>query len=92
MGGFTDAWSTYTDTWAGIWPVSAKEIVNDRKLELQISHRIRVRFNRSSPNVTADMRVLYADPVKGDRLFNIISIVNPDERNEMYDLICLEEI
>jgi SPP1 family predicted phage head-tail adaptor len=83
MGGFTDTYSAkYSGLRAGIWPTNAKERVENLKMGMSISHKIRIRYRSG---IRSDMRVKF-----GTRYFNIISIINRDERNELIDMIADE--
>ena len=83
MGGHTEVWTTTLATVrAAIWPVSAKERVQNLQMELEITHKIRIRY---LSGVLASMRVYF-----GSRIFEILSIVNTDERNIQLDLVCRE--
>ena len=84
MGGFTEVWVDAYTTWAAMWPLSAREIVQAGKPELEISHRIVIRYKRG---FKADWRGKY-----GNRYFNIISIINKEESNEFLTLLCKEVV
>jgi SPP1 family predicted phage head-tail adaptor len=92
MGGFTDVWSDLYPTRAGIWPMKANEILDNLKLELNVNHRIRIRHPRTF-EIKADMRLKWFDHIaKTDKYFKIISIINPDKRNVLLELLCIEEV
>lgn len=82
MGGHTEAWSTKYETWAAIWPVSAKETRENMRVEANVSHNIRIRFR---PGVTSSMIIIF-----GTRTFEIKGIVNVGERNIRLDMVCNE--
>ena len=82
MGGTTEVWTDSTTTWAALWPMSAKEIVQAGKVTLDATHRIVIRF---LSGIEADWRGKY-----GNRYFNIISIINKEEANEFLTLLCKE--
>ena len=82
MGSFTITWSDLATVWAAIWPKGAKEVVQSMQTSMEVSHRIRVRFRRP---FRPDWRLKF-----GDRYFNIVSVINPNERNEWLDLMCKE--
>jgi SPP1 family predicted phage head-tail adaptor len=84
MGGFSDSWEDEAEVWAAIWPVSAKEIVQNQQLVGQVSHRVRVRYLST---LTTAMKLVF-----GTRTFRILSIINPEERGIYLDLMCLEEV
>jgi SPP1 family predicted phage head-tail adaptor len=82
-GGFTDTWRTEATVWAAIWPMSATEQVRSEKPLGTVSHRIRIRYRR---NLRADWRIKF-----GNRKFNIVGPpINPNEKNEFLDLMCME--
>ena len=84
MGGFTTTWSDKLEAWAAIWPLTAKESLDAMKLELQITHKIRIRYRSG---ITAKDRIKF-----GARIFNIVSLINFEERNEQLDMLALEDI
>ena len=84
MGGFTTIWSDKLEMWVAIWPLSAKERLDAMKLELQITHKIRGRYRSG---ITAKDRIKF-----GTRIFNIVSLINFEERNEQLDMLALEDI
>jgi len=91
MGGFTADWDNLNFSLiisAGIWPISAKEFIRSMQPGMEISHRIRIRYPRYE--IKAQYRIKYKDPIKGFRYFNIISIIDPNERHEWLDIIAKE--
>ena len=83
MGGFTEVWNSVTpDTWAAIWPTSARDLIQASSTAMVVSHRIRIRYRR---DVRGSYRVKF-----GNRYFAIVSIINPEEKNEWLDLMCKE--
>lgn len=89
MGGYTTSWSTVSGMGsvpAAVWPLRSGEVLDAMKLEHQITHRIRIRYRSG---ITTKMRVYWSDKSK---TFNIVSLINPDERNIMLEMLCLEEV
>lgn len=82
MGGFTVVWTDAATVWAAIWPTSAKELTQSMQTDMVITHRIRIRYRSS---FIPSYRIKF-----GDRYFNIISIINPSERNEYFDIMAKE--
>lgn len=70
---------------AAVWPLKATERIDAMKLEHQVTHKVRIRYRSG---ITTKMRVNWSDKSK---TFNIVGIINPDERNIMLELLCLEE-
>ena len=82
MGGFTATWATVDRVWAGVWPVSVLEQIRAASPTMVATHRVRIRYY---VDLDPSWRIKY-----GSRYFSIVSIVNPDERNAMQDLLCKE--
>ena len=82
MGGFTLSYVDVDSVWAAIWPVSANETVAANATTMVISHRIRIRYRSV---LKPSWRIKF-----GARYFAIVSIINPNERNEWLDLLCKE--
>jgi len=82
MGGFTTSWVDAATIWAAIWPVSAAETVQSMQPTMTISHRIRIRYRSV---LRASFRIKF-----GLRYFNIVSIINPNERGEYLDIMAKE--
>jgi len=82
MGGFTETWNTIATVWAAIWPLSATETVQSMQTGMTISHRIRIRYRST---FLPFWRLKF-----GNRYFNIVSILNPNEKNEYLDLMVKE--
>jgi SPP1 family predicted phage head-tail adaptor len=84
MGGFSEAYSTQYTAWSAIWPTSANEQKQAMQTDMIISHRIRIRYRSG---VLSSWRIKYKT-----RYFNIVSIINPNEKNEMLDIMAKESV
>ena len=87
QGGFSLSWDDVSGmdaVPAAIWPLSAKESLDAMKLELQVTHKVRIRYRSG---ITAKNRIKF-----GTRIFNIISLINFEERNKQLDMLALEDI
>jgi len=82
MGHFTETWTDAAAVWAAIWPTSAKETVQSMQTDMVISHRIRIRYRSV---LRPSWRIKFAF-----RYFNIVSIINPNEKNEYLDIMAKE--
>ena len=83
MGGVTQVWSDlHTGLRAAIWPLSGNERLESDKLELAVTHKIRIRYREG---IKTDMRVSF-----DSRYFNIKSVIVPDERRIMVEMLCEE--
>lgn len=84
IGGSTLTWADKMEAWAAIWPLSAKESLDAMKLELVVTHKIRIRYRSG---ITAKNRIKF-----GSRIFNIVSLINLDERGRTLDMLATEDI
>jgi len=81
-GGFTTTWSTKYYCRAAIWPIASNERIEAHRLEHTTTHRIRILYRS---DIDSSMRVKY-----GSRYFRIDSIINPDERGKLLDILATE--
>lgn len=70
--------------WASVEPVRGREYQEAQRIRSELTYKITTRFHRE---VMPDMFIKYKD-----REFQIISIINVRERNEMLEIICTEKI
>lgn len=82
MGSFTVTWTDAATVWAAIWPMTGSEAVQSMQSDMVITTRIRIRYRSV---LRPDWRISY-----GGRYFNIVSIINPSERNEWLDIMARE--
>ncbi len=73
MGGQTETEVSFLICRAGIWPVSAKEIMQSDQLELQTTHRIQIDWQTG---ILPSMKIYF-----GTRVFEILNMINVEERN-----------
>lgn len=78
----TESWTTYTTVWAAIKTLSGRELEHAQQISAEATHRVTARYNSS---VTEENRVIF-----GSRTFEVVSINNPEERNEYLILLCKE--
>ena len=81
------SWTDAFTMWAGIEPLSAREVFAAQGVQSEISHKITVRYRVELSNLTADaaMRVVHAG-----RLFNIQGMRSIDERHRTIELYATE--
>ena len=86
FGSESITWKTETPApiWAGIEPLSAREFFASQQMKSEVTHKVIIRYYKG---VQTDWRVLW-----GARQFNIVSIINPEERNRELTLLCTEWI
>jgi len=85
MGDFTTSWSDISGMDAipaAIWPLIARESLESMKLELQVTHKIRIRYRAG---ITTKNRIQF-----GSRTFYIDSLINYEERSITLDMLARE--
>lgn len=84
---------TYADKYrdqAAIWPLKANQMLESMKLTNVITHKIRIRYRSG---ITNDMRIKHDSKCCGhQQTFDIVSIINSDERNIMLEILATERI
>jgi SPP1 family predicted phage head-tail adaptor len=75
------AWSTYDTVWASVEGVSSREALDAGKIDIQISHRVRMRY---LSGITQNMRLSWRN-----RTLEIVSLLEYGNRSE-HVLICQE--
>jgi SPP1 family predicted phage head-tail adaptor len=82
FGGTVTTWPILATMWASVEPLSGREQLLAQQVQAEVTHRVRVRY---VAGVTAKMRITF-----GDRHFEILSVINPEERNRELELMCKE--
>ena len=81
-GGATKTWQTHATVWASIDPLRGQEAMVAKQTQSSANYRIRVRH---CVGLTPHMRVLW-----GTRIFNIVEVLNTNERNFQMELMAQE--
>lgn len=84
MNQMTQVLKKIRTVWASVEPKSGREHIEAEKEHPELTYIITTRY---MDNVTPDMYIQYRD-----RLFNIRSIRNIRESNEMLEMSCTEKI
>ena len=77
-------WTTTATVWAAVWPLSARILIENQRRELEATHRFRIRYRA---NINQDMRIQF----KGKN-YQIVSIINWDEKNVYLDILATDRI
>jgi SPP1 family predicted phage head-tail adaptor len=83
-GSVIETWSTFAAVQASIEPISGREYFAAQSTQADVTHRISLRYLEG---VIPKMRVKY-----GLRIFDILSVINVNERNRELQLMCRESI
>lgn len=78
FGGYTETWATFATVWAEVKAVSSRERFFSGKLELNITHKITIRY---LAGVEGDMRISF-----DSRIFKIIGARDPEERKAWLEI------
>lgn len=84
-GGISQAWTTLETRWANIQPMSSRELWQAQQAQSQATHKITMRYYSG---LTEKHRLKVSG---GTRVFNIASVINPDERKIMHEIQAIEE-
>ena len=79
-----DVWTTVHTVWASVRPLRGRELFAAQQINSEISSTVQIRYRAG---ITSKMRLSY-----DGRLFDILAVVNPDERNEQLVLSVREGI
>lgn len=71
-------------TWASVEPLRGREYQEAQKIRPELTYKITIRYR---PGITPDMHLKYKE-----RLFEIVSVINMKEQNEIIELMCTEKI
>lgn len=68
--------------WAKVTALAGRELYSAQQVNAQITHRITIRWMKG---VKSNQNVIF-----NDRTFQIVAVLNPDERTVVLSLLCLE--
>jgi len=86
----TVSWEDDATIWGAIWPLRGTEYFASQQIQSSVSHKIRIRYRtlEDDTKITPNCRIKH----NTNRYFNIISVIDPDERHIHLDLMCSEEV
>ena len=77
-----ETWATYAKRWAAVEPLSGRELLQAQQVNSEATIRVRLRF---VSGVTQQQRLLH-----NSRTLEIVSVIDPQERNAELELLCKE--
>ena len=81
-------WTDQLTTYGAVWPLRGVERMEALKLDNEVTHKVRVRFNSE---ITAKMRIKYIK--RGvTRYLNITSLIDVEERGIYIEILASEEV
>lgn len=84
LGGQVSEWVTIKTVKASVDPMSGNERLRAMQLNATLTHRVLLRY---FDGLTAKHQIKF-----GERLFQIRSVINIEERNRFYELSCDEGV
>jgi SPP1 family predicted phage head-tail adaptor len=78
----TTDWDDFATVWAAVEPLKGREYLLAQNTNTELTVRIRIRY---LPGITPGMRVKY-----GERIFDIQSVIDIEERHREMHLMCVE--
>jgi len=82
-------WTPYATVWAEILPITGKERMSADQVQADITHKITIRA--TSTRVPPSARVVF-NSQGADRIFNVINILRPAERQIALQLLVQEQV
>jgi head-tail adaptor len=83
-------WGVNATAWGNIRPLGGRELIEARQVDARASHGVEFPFI-DCRDLSQHHRIMYRDPERGDRVFNIRHRADQDERRREWTLI-VEEI
>jgi len=80
----SEVWTDIATVWARIEPLSGREYFAARQENADVSVKVVIRY---LPGITAETRVVF-----DGRVFDVLSVINPGERNISLVLMCKEAL
>jgi len=79
-------WTDLVTVWAGVEPLRGREYMDSRQAQADVDTRIRMRY-QEGVTVRPSHRVYF-----GSRVYEVISVIDPQERNRDLQLMCREHV
>lgn len=77
-----ESWVDLINVWAYIEPLRGREYWQAKQVVAEVTGRITIRY---FAGIDEKMRVVY-----GDKTYNILAVINPEERNRTLQLLVKE--
>ena len=84
IGQELEEWQDVATVWASIEPLSGKEYFNAQQTNSEVTTKITLRYLLG---VTSQMRIIFQK-----HTYNILSVINFEERNIYLQLLCSEKV
>lgn len=81
-------WSTLTQAWAQVLPLSGSEQMYAKQAQSHVTHKVRMRY---FAGLTADCRIQWIDRAGSTRTLGISSLSDVQERGIEWEAQCAEQ-
>jgi len=90
-GGFTDGAVSIivARVAASVAPLAGRELERAVQIDPRASHTVTLRFR---PDITVRQQVIFHDPDRGDRTFEVAQVINPNSDRRELQLLCKEAL
>lgn len=83
-------WSTMFMEFISLRPLTGRELVETQQVQAQVSHRAFLHWSETASRLHPKDRFRIEEPV--ERIFEIESVINVQERNREIELVCKEQM
>lgn len=84
-GELIPTWSALATRWASVEPLQGRERFAAQQVQPETDHRIRLRYDTALTGLKPKMRVKFET-----RVFDVLAVLNLEERNREFELLCRE--
>ena len=81
-GQVTETFAEFAEVWGSITPLRGLELIHAQQVQSEVTHKCFIRYNSS---IDTKDRIVF-----GSRTFEIMSILNADERDVYQEVWCKE--
>src|SRR6267378_9085 len=86
--------SPVATVWGSIESVSGRDVLAAMQFSSVVTHKITIRFRGAEMtpplHILAKDQIWFQGPSGNNRAFQVESVMNPDERNKLLILLCVE--
>lgn len=89
-----ETWSTHTEQWAQVRPLTGRELFTSQQRWAEVDTQIVMRGNPETRGITSKMRVVLNDTLANpptSKIFNILAVMDIEERGVQINLMCRKE-
>lgn len=73
--------------WGDLRPVRGNEYYEVQKIQAKVSHKLYIRYNASYADIDSNWYVGF-----GDKEFDVVSVINVDLADKMFEIYCNERV